>query len=48
MSLGMGFMKIFVMMNTLVMLLTMGVPAMKQAYEIVYSWLEKWELIGST
>lgn len=48
MSLGMGFMKMFVMMNTLVMLLTMGVPAMKQAYEIVYSWLEEWELIGST
>lgn len=43
-STGMGYMKIFVMMNSLVMLLSMGVPAMKQAYEIVYSWLEEWEL----
>uniref|UniRef100_A0A336K1N3 CSON002931 protein n=1 Tax=Culicoides sonorensis TaxID=179676 RepID=A0A336K1N3_CULSO len=39
---GMNYMKIFVMMNTLVMLLTMGLPAMKQAYEILQDWLKEW------
>ncbi|XP_063705436.1 uncharacterized protein LOC134834630 isoform X2 [Culicoides brevitarsis] len=39
---GSNFMKMFVMMNSLVMFLTMGVPAMKQAYEIARSWLEEW------
>lgn len=42
---GMNSMKMFVIVNSIVMILTMGWPAMKQAYEIIYEKLLEWELI---
>lgn len=42
---GMNSMKMFVIVNSIVMILTMGWPAMKQAYEIIYEKLQEWELI---
>lgn len=42
---GLNTMKMFVIVNSIVMILTMGWPAMKQAYEIVHEKLEEWELI---
>lgn len=42
---GMNTMKMFVIVNSIVMILTMGMPAMKQAYEIIYEKLQEWELI---
>lgn len=38
-------MRMFVVINSLVMILTMGMPAMKKAYEILYDFLKEWDLI---
>lgn len=42
---GMGTMKMFVVMNSLVMILTLGWPAMKTAYDIIVEKLEEYDLM---